>query len=36
MLLGGGSLEGKRVLVTAGGTSEPLDSVRFLGVKLEG
>ena len=36
MLLGGGSLEGKRVLVTAGGTREPLDSVRFLGNRSSG
>ncbi len=36
MLLGGGSLAGKRVLVTAGGTREPLDSVRFLGNRSSG
>jgi phosphopantothenoylcysteine decarboxylase/phosphopantothenate--cysteine ligase len=36
MLLGSGSLQGKRVLVTAGGTREPLDSVRFLGNRSSG
>ena len=36
-LLGGErSLAGKRVLVTAGGTREPLDSVRFLGNRSSG
>jgi phosphopantothenoylcysteine decarboxylase/phosphopantothenate--cysteine ligase len=30
-LLAPGSLAGRRVLVTAGGTREPVDSVRFLG-----
>ena len=35
-LLGGGSLAGKRVLVTAGGTREPIDSVRFLGNRSSG
>jgi phosphopantothenoylcysteine decarboxylase/phosphopantothenate--cysteine ligase len=35
-LLGGGTLAGKRVLVTAGGTREPLDSVRFLGNRSSG
>ena len=35
-LLGVGSLAGKRVLVTAGGTREPLDSVRFLGNRSSG
>lgn len=35
-LLGEGSLVGKRVLVTAGGTREPLDSVRFLGNRSSG
>src|SRR5207237_4646221 len=29
-ILGGGTLAGKRVLGTAGGTREPLDAVRFL------
>jgi phosphopantothenoylcysteine decarboxylase/phosphopantothenate--cysteine ligase len=36
MLLGDGSLAGKKVLVTAGGTREPLDSVRFLGNRSSG
>ncbi|MGI9187404.1 MAG: bifunctional phosphopantothenoylcysteine decarboxylase/phosphopantothenate--cysteine ligase CoaBC, partial [Gaiellales bacterium] len=36
MLLGDGSLTGKRVLITAGGTREPLDSVRFLGNRSSG
>jgi phosphopantothenoylcysteine decarboxylase/phosphopantothenate--cysteine ligase len=31
-----GSLEGRRVLVTAGGTREPLDSVRFIGNRSSG
>ncbi|TMM07783.1 MAG: bifunctional phosphopantothenoylcysteine decarboxylase/phosphopantothenate--cysteine ligase CoaBC [Actinobacteria bacterium] len=31
-----GTLSGKRVLVTAGGTREPLDSVRFLGNRSSG
>jgi len=31
-----GSLDGRRVLVTAGGTREPLDSVRFLGNRSSG
>ena len=36
-LLGeGDSLRGKRVLVTAGGTREPLDAVRFLGNRSSG
>ena len=35
-LLGGGSLAGRRVLVSAGGTREPLDSVRFLGNRSSG
>jgi len=35
-LLAPGSLTGKRVLVTAGGTREPLDSVRFLGNRSSG
>ena len=33
---GAGSLAGKRVLVSAGGTREPLDSVRFLGNRSSG
>ena len=32
----GGLLAGKRVLVTAGGTREPLDAVRFLGNRSSG
>jgi phosphopantothenoylcysteine decarboxylase / phosphopantothenate---cysteine ligase len=32
----GGSLDGRRVLVTAGGTREPLDSVRFIGNRSSG
>jgi phosphopantothenoylcysteine decarboxylase/phosphopantothenate--cysteine ligase len=35
-LLGGGSLHGKRVLVSAGGTREPIDSVRFVGNRSSG
>lgn len=37
-LLGGknGSLDGRRVLVTAGGTREPVDAVRFLGNRSSG
>jgi phosphopantothenoylcysteine decarboxylase/phosphopantothenate--cysteine ligase len=35
-LLGAGSLAGRRVLVTAGGTREPLDAVRFLGNRSSG
>ena len=35
-LLSPGPLTGKRVLVTAGGTREPLDSVRFLGNRSSG
>jgi phosphopantothenoylcysteine decarboxylase/phosphopantothenate--cysteine ligase len=35
-LLKPGKLTGKRVLVTAGGTREPLDSVRFLGNRSSG
>ncbi|MFP3465493.1 bifunctional phosphopantothenoylcysteine decarboxylase/phosphopantothenate synthase [Leifsonia sp. SIMBA_070] len=33
---GGVDLEGKRVVVTAGGTREPLDPVRFLGNRSSG
>jgi phosphopantothenoylcysteine decarboxylase / phosphopantothenate---cysteine ligase len=33
---GTSSLRGKRVLVTAGGTREPLDSVRFVGNRSSG
>ena len=35
-LLAPGSLAGKRVLVTAGGTREPLDAVRFVGNRSSG
>jgi len=35
-LLAPPSLEGRRVLVTAGGTREPLDAVRFLGNRSSG
>jgi phosphopantothenoylcysteine decarboxylase / phosphopantothenate---cysteine ligase len=35
-LLAPGALTGRRVLVTAGGTREPLDSVRFLGNRSSG
>jgi phosphopantothenoylcysteine decarboxylase / phosphopantothenate---cysteine ligase len=35
-LLGAGPLTGKRVLVTAGGTREPLDAVRYLGNRSSG
>ncbi|MGZ4258654.1 MAG: bifunctional phosphopantothenoylcysteine decarboxylase/phosphopantothenate--cysteine ligase CoaBC, partial [Gaiellaceae bacterium] len=35
-LLAPGSLAGKRLLVTAGGTREPLDAVRFLGNRSSG
>jgi phosphopantothenoylcysteine decarboxylase/phosphopantothenate--cysteine ligase len=35
-LLASGSLAGKHVLVSAGGTREPLDSVRFLGNRSSG
>jgi phosphopantothenoylcysteine decarboxylase/phosphopantothenate--cysteine ligase len=33
---GGGSLDGLRVLVTAGGTREPIDAVRFVGNRSSG
>jgi phosphopantothenoylcysteine decarboxylase / phosphopantothenate---cysteine ligase len=37
VLLGaGGPLQGRRVLVSAGGTREPLDAVRFLGNRSSG
>jgi phosphopantothenoylcysteine decarboxylase / phosphopantothenate---cysteine ligase len=36
LLDGGGLLAGKRVLVSAGGTREPLDAVRFLGNRSSG
>ncbi len=32
----GGALEGMRILVTAGGTREPIDSVRFVGNRSSG
>jgi phosphopantothenoylcysteine decarboxylase/phosphopantothenate--cysteine ligase len=35
-LLAPGALTGRRVLVTAGGTREPVDSVRFLGNRSSG
>jgi phosphopantothenoylcysteine decarboxylase / phosphopantothenate---cysteine ligase len=35
-LLAPGSLAGRRILVTAGGTREPIDSVRFLGNRSSG
>jgi phosphopantothenoylcysteine decarboxylase/phosphopantothenate--cysteine ligase len=35
-LLGSGSLAGKRVVVSAGGTREPLDAVRYLGNRSSG
>jgi phosphopantothenoylcysteine decarboxylase/phosphopantothenate--cysteine ligase len=35
-LLAPGSLAGRRILVTAGGTREPLDSVRFVGNRSSG
>lgn len=36
LLLGTGPLRGKRVLVSAGGTREPLDAVRFVGNRSSG
>jgi phosphopantothenoylcysteine decarboxylase / phosphopantothenate---cysteine ligase len=36
MLAGAGTLAGRRVLVSAGGTREPLDSVRFVGNRSSG
>ncbi len=35
-VLGPGDLEGHRVLVTAGGTREPIDAVRFVGNRSSG
>jgi phosphopantothenoylcysteine decarboxylase / phosphopantothenate---cysteine ligase len=35
-LLAPGSLAGRRILVTAGGTREPVDSVRFVGYRSSG
>jgi phosphopantothenoylcysteine decarboxylase/phosphopantothenate--cysteine ligase len=36
LLSAGGKLQGRRVLVSAGGTREPLDAVRFLGNRSSG
>jgi phosphopantothenoylcysteine decarboxylase/phosphopantothenate--cysteine ligase len=36
LLHGGGPLRGKRVLVSAGGTREPLDAVRYVGNRSSG
>jgi phosphopantothenoylcysteine decarboxylase/phosphopantothenate--cysteine ligase len=36
LLAGAGPLAGKRVLVSAGGTREPIDSVRFVGNRSSG
>lgn len=36
LLVGSGPLTGKRVLVSAGGTREPLDAVRFVGNRSSG
>lgn len=36
LLLGTGPLRGKRVLVSAGGTREPLDAVRYVGNRSSG
>jgi phosphopantothenoylcysteine decarboxylase / phosphopantothenate---cysteine ligase len=36
LLVGAGSLAGRRVLVSAGGTREPLDAVRFVGNRSSG
>jgi phosphopantothenoylcysteine decarboxylase/phosphopantothenate--cysteine ligase len=36
LLRAGGDLAGRRVLVTAGGTREPLDAVRYLGNRSSG
>jgi phosphopantothenoylcysteine decarboxylase/phosphopantothenate--cysteine ligase len=36
LLVGTGALSGKRVLVSAGGTREPLDAVRFVGNRSSG
>jgi phosphopantothenoylcysteine decarboxylase / phosphopantothenate---cysteine ligase len=36
LLVGTGPLRGKRVLVSAGGTREPLDAVRFVGNRSSG
>jgi phosphopantothenoylcysteine decarboxylase / phosphopantothenate---cysteine ligase len=36
LLAGSGPLRGKRVLISAGGTREPIDSVRFVGNRSSG
>jgi phosphopantothenoylcysteine decarboxylase/phosphopantothenate--cysteine ligase len=36
LLMGNGALRGKRVLVSAGGTREPLDAVRYVGNRSSG
>lgn len=36
LLVGSGPLSGKRVLISAGGTREPLDAVRFVGNRSSG
>src|SRR5215831_11527274 len=36
LLVGSGPLNGKRVLVTAGGTREPVDAVRYVGNRSSG
>jgi phosphopantothenoylcysteine decarboxylase/phosphopantothenate--cysteine ligase len=36
LLAGTGALRGKRVLISAGGTREPIDSVRFVGNRSSG
>jgi phosphopantothenoylcysteine decarboxylase/phosphopantothenate--cysteine ligase len=36
LLAGAGPLSGRRVLVTAGGTREPIDSVRYIGNRSSG
>jgi len=36
LLMGGGPLRGKHVLVSAGGTREPLDAVRYVGNRSSG
>ncbi|NIR41026.1 MAG: bifunctional phosphopantothenoylcysteine decarboxylase/phosphopantothenate--cysteine ligase CoaBC, partial [Actinobacteria bacterium] len=35
-VLGGGDMAGQTVLVTAGGTREPIDAVRFVGNRSSG
>ncbi|RKQ87516.1 phosphopantothenate-cysteine ligase /phosphopantothenoylcysteine decarboxylase [Solirubrobacter pauli] len=36
VLAGGGALDGLRVLISAGGTREPIDAVRFIGNRSSG